>query len=121
MKMNFTAKEKTLLKDQKNHEEICVQKYTNYADSASDPQLKALFNNHAQTEQEHLNTINQLLSGEIPNLNQQGKGNVGASANQQFILEQPEQASSFPLTNSPVPNVNNQSAADKNLCADLLM
>jgi|SRR5690554_127145 len=118
MKINLTSKEKSLLKDQKSHEEICVQKYTYYANAASDPQLKALFNNHAQTEQEHLNTINQLLNGEIPDLNQQ-QGNAGA--NQQPLQGyQQEQANIFPLTNNPAPNVNNQSA-DKNLCADLLM
>ncbi|WP_092473454.1 spore coat protein [Desulfotruncus arcticus] len=59
-----------LLQDQKKHEELCVQKYQNYAQQAQDPQLKQMFNALAQTEQQHLNTVNQLLSGQVPNLQQ---------------------------------------------------
>lgn len=33
-----------LLKDQKSHEEICIQKYNNYANQVQDPELKQLFN-----------------------------------------------------------------------------
>ena len=75
MNLKLTNKERLLLQDQKNHEEICVQKYNDYANLASDPQLKALFKQNAQTEQEHLNTINQLLNSQIPSMNQgQGGG-----------------------------------------------
>ena len=66
MNINLTAKERTLLEDQKSHEEICIQKYSNYASMASDAQLKEMFQNHASIEQQHLNTINQLLSGQMP-------------------------------------------------------
>jgi len=59
-----------LLQDQKKHEELCVQKYQTYAQQAQDPQLKQLFNSLAQQEQQHLNTVNQLLSGQVPKLQQ---------------------------------------------------
>lgn len=99
--MNLSQKERFLLEDQKSHEESCVKKYNEYASRAEDPQLKQLFKTYAQEEQEHLNTINQLLSGQIPNMNQQG---------QQNQKQQNQQPSS---------SINSQ--ADAMLCTDLLM
>ncbi|MFW6268717.1 MAG: spore coat protein [Bacillota bacterium] len=66
--MNLTQKEKTLLKDQKSHEKICIDKYTNYAEQAQDSELEDLFNNYASQEKEHLNTINQILNGNVPQM-----------------------------------------------------
>ncbi len=74
MNISLTQKERTLLEDQKSHEEICVQKYNNYANQAQDPQLSQLFNTYAQQEQEHLNTINQMLGGEVPDMEQSQGG-----------------------------------------------
>ena len=71
MAITFTQKEMQLLEDQKTHEQICIEKYTNYAARAQDNKLKQIFNANAQVEREHLNSINQLLSGQIPQLNQQ--------------------------------------------------
>ncbi len=68
---NLTQKEQLLLQDLKSHEELCIKKYTNYANQSQDAQLKQIFTNNAQEEQEHLNSINQLLSGQIPNVNSQ--------------------------------------------------
>ncbi|MDD2574338.1 MAG: spore coat protein, partial [Firmicutes bacterium] len=110
MNINLTAKERKLLEDQKSHEEICVQKYTNYANMASDAQLKELFKNHASIEQEHLNSINQLLSGQVPNLQAQGGGGGGGSTGQQQMSNLQAQGSF---------NVNE--ASDKDLCTDMLM
>ena len=71
--MNFkmTQKERMLLEDQKKHEQLCIQKYQSYASQTQDPQLQQLFRSHALQEQEHLNTINQLLNGQIPSISQQ--------------------------------------------------
>lgn len=119
LNLQLTNKERMLLQDQKSHEEICVQKYNDYANLASDPQLKALFKRNAQTEQEHLNTINQLLSGQIPSMNQ---GQSGAQQQTQSSMPmqsqqmQQQQASSF--------QGQNQSSgyqADQDLCTDMLM
>ena len=68
--VQLTQKEQTLLQDQKSHEEICVQKYQNYANQAQDPQLKQLFNDYAGQEQQHLDTINQILGGQVPDVGQ---------------------------------------------------
>ncbi|MDD4238790.1 MAG: spore coat protein [Desulfotomaculaceae bacterium] len=59
-----------LMQDQKNHEKLCVQKYQSYANQAQGPQLKQLFNSLSQKEQEHLNSINQILNGQLPNMQQ---------------------------------------------------
>ncbi|MGI5921955.1 MAG: spore coat protein [Syntrophomonadaceae bacterium] len=99
--LSFTQKERMLLEDQKNHEQVCIDKYTNYANQAQDPQLKTLFQGYAQQEQQHLNSINQLLNGQLPAMNQ---------GNQQQSTPSP----------SMVPGVMaNQS--DANLCNDMLM
>ena len=69
--VNLTQKEMYLLQDQKSHEELCIKKYTKYVNQAQCPQLKQIFSSHAQQEQQHLNIINQILSGQVPTLNQQ--------------------------------------------------
>lgn len=102
--MNLSQKERLLLEDQKSHEELCVKKYNEYASRAEDPQLKQLFKTYGQEEQQHLDTVNQLLSGQIPNMNQQGQqSKQGGQQNQQ----------------SQQTNINSQ--ADAMLCSDLIM
>ena len=68
MTVQLTQKERMLLEDQKSHEEVCIKQYKEYANQAKDPQLKQLFNNYASKEQEHLNTINQILNGQVPQM-----------------------------------------------------
>lgn len=83
MSITLSTKERFLLEDAKSHEQLCIEKYTNYSKQASDQQLKDIFKNHAKIENEHLNTINQLLNGQLPNLNnQQGGGNSNQMQNQ---------------------------------------
>ena len=110
MNINLTAKERRLLEEQKNHEEICVQKYNDYANLASDQQLKTIFRNNAQTEREHLNTINQLLNGQLPQVNQQGQNNTAQLSRQQ-------QPNNFRMQN----NFTTNQSIDQNLCSDMLM
>ena len=64
--MELTQKETSLLKDMKEQEQICVEKYNKYASDACDGQLKNLFTQLGQTEQQHLNTITQIMSGTVP-------------------------------------------------------
>ena len=108
--MNLSTKERLLLEDQRTHEEICIQKYTNYASMASDQELKNLFNSNARVEQEHLNTINQLLSGQVPQMNQQGGGQQ-----QQQQMQQQSKGSFMPQG-----DVQNYKNSDKDLCIDML-
>lgn len=80
MAINLTQKERMLLEDQKSHEQVCIKKYNDYANQAHDPQLKQLFTQYAGQEQQHLNTINQILSGQAPNMGQQQSQQAGAQA-----------------------------------------
>jgi len=105
MTLNLTQKERMLLQDQKSHEELCVKKYNDYASKAQSQQLKQLFSSFAAKEQEHLNSINQMLDGQIPQMGQQ-QGQQQGNQNQQSM----NQTGSFI-----------SSAEDKNLCQDMLM
>ncbi|WP_026476707.1 spore coat protein [Alkaliphilus transvaalensis] len=111
MNITLTQKERFLLEDQKSHEELCIKKYTDAANQAQDPQLKQIFQNHAQAEQQHLNTVNQLLSGTIPNMNQQ-QGQQGQQNQQQN--QQGNQSGNQAQASGSF----NQK--DKELCQDLL-
>ena len=66
IKMQLTQKETTLLKDLKDQEQLCIDKYTKHAGCAVDPQLKALFNGIAGTEKKHLETLIQIENGTVP-------------------------------------------------------
>ncbi|SFL66144.1 spore coat protein [Pelosinus propionicus] len=106
MTLQLTPKEKSLLEDQKKHEQICIEKYQSYANQAQDPTLKQLFNSYAGQEQQHLNTVNQMLNGQIPNMTSQ--------QNQQ----------SSQSTSTTTPSSSQGAVANKNdstLCTDMLM
>lgn len=78
--LKLTQKEQMLLKDQAEHEKLCIEKYTTYAQNAQCPELKLLFQMHAQEEKEHLNTLNELLSGQIPMLDKDKAGQQAKEA-----------------------------------------
>ncbi|UZQ51936.1 spore coat protein [Clostridium kluyveri] len=80
--VSLSNKERSLLEDQKSHEAMCIQKYTNYANQARDSQLKQLFLNNASIEQEHLNSINTILQGQVPDINnKQNTNNINSNMN----------------------------------------
>ena len=68
MGSKLTQKEQQLLSDQLNHEKVCIQKYSSYAQQTRDPQLKQMFNQYASEEQNHYDTVSQLLSGQPANM-----------------------------------------------------
>lgn len=105
--VTLTTKEKYLLEDAKSHEEQCILKYGNYSKLATDPQLKQIFNKLQQGEQEHLQTINQLLSGKVPAMG--GQSNQGT----QTAQAQPAAGGQS--------DCNCYNASDKDLCTDMLM
>lgn len=108
MPLQLTEKEKQLLQDQKTHEEVCIQKYQKNAQQASDPKLQQLFQSYAQQEQQHLNTINSILNGQVPSMSQ-GQQNQQSQQSQSNIqgLSQTQASSA--------------SQADQMLCTDMLM
>lgn len=107
MAANLSQKERLLLEDQKSHEEICIKKYNNYANQAQDQELKQLFTTYAQQEQQHLNTINQILSGQVPNMGQQ----QGQQQSQQSSTQGNQAGGSAGMSNEN----------DAALCNDMLM
>lgn len=106
MKVNLSQKERLLLQDQKSHEELCIEKYTKYANQAQDTVLKQLFTSYAAEEQQHLNTINQILAGQVPNINQQQGQQQGQQ--QQSTMQSQGTTGTF-------------NESDATLCKDLLM
>lgn len=109
--LQLSQKEKSLLMDQRTHEETCVDKYTKYANQAQDAQLKQLFNSYSAQEQEHLNTVNQILSGQVPSVG--GQQNQGQQQGQQMAS-----GTQAPMTSSVQGNYNQE---DAKLCTDMLM
>ncbi len=101
MNITLTQKEKLLLEDQKKHEQLCVEKYNSYANQAQDPQLKQLFQQYATQEQKHLDTVNQMLGGTVPNLQQ----------NQSQQMQQSTAVSGFTA---------GLNSSDASLCQDML-
>ena len=104
----LTTKERFLLEDAKSHEEQCILKYENYEKIAADPQLKAVFRTNGQKEKEHLQTINQLLTGKVPDMNQ------GGGQNNQNSSQSTSQSSNWASGESSF------NASDKDLCTDML-
>jgi len=113
--ITLTTKEKFLLEDSKSHEEQCIKKYSNYTSLASDDQLKAVFRSNGQKEQEHLETINQLLTGKIPSMNSMGGGSQQQTQQQSQQPTQQQSQSQSQQTGS-----SNFSTSDKDLCMDML-
>ncbi|MGI1657894.1 MAG: DUF892 family protein [Desulfitobacterium sp.] len=79
MQIQLSQKESMLLQDLKSHEELCIEKYTKYANEAQCSNLKQIFQKHGSHEQQHYNTINQIIAGQVPAMNQgqsqqQGQG-----------------------------------------------
>jgi len=103
--MQLSQKETSLLKDLKEQEQVCIEKYNKYSSEASDAQLKNLFGKLAQAEQTHLDTVNQIMSGTVPSVQS------GGSSNQM-------QNNFTPTYNSADSSTNKQK--DCFLCNDLL-
>lgn len=121
--VTLTTKERYLLEDAKNHEEQCIRKYENCTNLACDEQLKAVFRANGQKEEEHLQTINQLLSGTVPSMgggSQNASQNTGQNAKQSAGSNwnaTSQQTSVEASANGSVP----YKASDKDLCTDMLM
>ncbi|UPA32338.1 spore coat protein [Terrisporobacter glycolicus] len=113
--VNLTTKERLLLEDEKSHETLCVSKYNDYSNRAKCQELKQLFSSLAQKEQQHLDSINQILNGTVPNVNS------GGQSNQNQQNQQMQQNSTLSM-----PNIGNNVSSgsydenDKMLCQDTL-
>jgi|SRR5690554_2481925 len=119
MPLQLSQKEKMLLQDQQSHEEICIQKYSSYAQQASDPQLKEMFQTYAQQEQQHYDSLTQILNGQVPSMQQQG-GQQQAGQSQQAVQQQMSQQMGQ-QQNQQSDFLSQGSNDDEALCNDMLM
>ena len=62
--MVLSQKERSLLEDLKGAEQLCIIKYTKYAEEACDPCLAELFNSIKEVEAGHLATVTRILAGD---------------------------------------------------------
>lgn len=109
MALQLSQKERQLLQDQQSHEKVCIEKYQNFAQQASDSQLKQLFQSYAQQEQQHLSTLTSILSGQVPSTSQ------GQQSQQ---AQQSSQSSTQATAATATASANK---ADAMLCSDMLM
>ena len=66
--MTLTQKETDLLKDLKDQEKLCADKYRKHSECAKDAQLKNLFTQLSQVENTHYQTLTQIEQGQIPQM-----------------------------------------------------
>ncbi len=64
--MTISNKETDLLKDLRSAEQLCIEKYAQYAKTAKSTALSALFTSMEQTEREHLSAVSDMLAGKDP-------------------------------------------------------
>ena len=72
--VNLKENEKILIKDLQDQEKTCMEKYEKYAGLAKDPVLKDLFNTLKGAEESHYNSLSQLMTGSVPQVNAQNTG-----------------------------------------------
>ena len=67
--VNLTNKEKFLLEGEKYQHQLAIDKYNNYVAQSQDSILKNLFSNLVKIEEKHLSIINEMLQGQVPQIN----------------------------------------------------
>lgn len=67
--MILKEKERAAITDLQTQEKSCIEKYGKYANEARDPELKQLFQTLQKQEQKHYDSLEQVLSGTIPECN----------------------------------------------------
>ncbi len=77
--MQLTEKETTVIKDLQTQEKTCIEKYRFYEESAHDRQLKDLFHQIGDEEQEHFDSLGQVLKGDVPQVEAATTGTEGYS------------------------------------------
>lgn len=100
--MQLTQKEKDLLKDLKDQEQLCIDKYTKHSSCANDAQLKNLFSELASVERGHLETLTKIERGETVTMQGTGGGSTKSFT------------ATYDATDSP------EKTGDCYLCSDLL-
>ena len=60
--MELKEKERTVIQDLRTQEKSCIEKYQTYSSLAKDPELKALFQQLSNKEQEHFQTLGRVMT-----------------------------------------------------------
>ncbi len=96
--MDFTQKEKDMLSELKNHEKLCIEKYSRHSQCAADEQLKSLFQGLSEEENKHLESLNQIENGTVPPISNEEKPLPVFTAKYKSMLS-PEKSSDMYLCN----------------------
>lgn len=75
--MQLTEKEQSVIKELQTQEKSCVEKYRFYESSAKDPELQKLFHQIGDEEQEHFDSLADVLKGNVPDVKAQESGTQG--------------------------------------------
>lgn len=67
--MILNEKETNAVKSLQSQEKSCIEKYDKYSQQAKDAELKNLFQTLKQKEEQHYQSLGQLLSGTVPTCN----------------------------------------------------
>jgi spore coat protein CotF len=118
--ITLSTKERLLLQDAKEDEEQCIRKYNNYANLAADPELKAVFRSNCKIEEEHLQKINELLSGKVPSMSGGQSGGQTNSQGQTTSSASPAAGAQHTISTQNGNTVSYQ-ASDKDMCTEMLM
>lgn len=71
--MELTQQQRYIVQNMKDQEKMCVQKYEKGETMAKDPVLKQLFASIRQEEQQHYDSLEQLLNGTVPRVDTKDK------------------------------------------------
>ncbi len=104
--MQLNQKEMGLIKDLKEQEQLCIEKYQKHSEQARDPQLRQLFSDISQVEQQHFETLTKLENGSVPSVGAKQSGQSSSSS------------SSFSAVYGISDSMDKQH--DRFLCSDLL-
>ena len=67
--MVLKEKETAAIKDLQTQEQTCIEKYERYSKEAKDPELANLFTELHKKEQQHYDSLGQVLNGSVPQCN----------------------------------------------------
>ena len=93
--MQLTEKENMLLKDLISAEQLCVDKYRKSGAEAKDGGLKNLFTDIGNVEQTHLDTLNTISQGSVPNMSSTGAAKPQAPSAPANVSAADRQADQF--------------------------
>lgn len=118
--VQWTQKEASLLQDLKGQEQLCVEKYNEYAQRAHDPELKNLFTSIGETEVGHLKTLTDMLNGQMPQQQSQGGQQGQQSQGQQQQQQGCQCQQQVPDPGQRAQPLTPEMQQDAYLCKDLL-